>query len=278
MRFITLILALLAALFSLPAAAQDFPPRPDGPVLDQAYILPPDQESALDAKLRAYNAETGRSVIVATVNSLNGEEPQVYTRDLARTWGIGGEESRQGVLMVVAPNERKIWISTARGVQGTLTDISTGRIIQDVMIPAFQNDDMAGGIIAGADAIIERLNMDPAEAQAIAEAEAAAARNSRGSSGGASIGGIIFWIVLIVFFIAIFGRNRGQRSSRHRRGVVGDVAGTVGEVVLWGVINGLFDGDGDGGGWGGGSSGGGGFGGFGGGGGGFNGGGAGGSW
>ncbi|MFC4254813.1 TPM domain-containing protein [Altererythrobacter xixiisoli] len=268
-RFLALILALLAALASLPAAAQNFPPRPDGPVLDQADILPPAEEAALDAKLRAYNQQTGRSVVVATVNSLNGEDPQFYTRNLARAWGIGGEESRQGVLMMVAPNDRKVFISTARGVQTTLTDISTARIVRNVIIPAFKNDDMAGGVIAGVDAVLERLNMDPAEAQALAEAEAAAAKNGR--SDDVSIGGVIFWIVLIVFLVFLFGRG-GARGRRHGAG------GVVGDVILWGALNALSNSDGDGWGGGGGSSGGGGFGGFGGGGGGFNGGGSGGSW
>ncbi|BBC73882.1 conserved hypothetical protein [Altererythrobacter sp. B11] len=270
MRFLALILAALAAFLALPAAAQDFPARPEGPVLDQANVLPPAEEAALDAKLRAYNQQTGRAVIVATVNSLDGLDPESYARGLAEKWGVGGAETEEGVLMLVAPNEREVWISTARGVQARLTDVSAGRIVRNTIIPAFKNGDMPGGIAAGADAIMERLSMDPAQAAAIEEAEAAAAKAGNGSERSAGIGGVIFWMVLIIFFAVIFGRG-GRGRRRH------GVASSVGNVILWSAIGSAMGGHRSGGG-GFGGGGGGGFGGFGGGGGGFNGGGAGGSW
>jgi len=275
MRFLALILAAFAALVSLPAAAQDYPARPDGPILDQADILPPAEEAALDQKLRAYNAETGRAIIVATVNSLDGEEASTYARDLAERWDIGGEETEEGVLMLVAPKERKVWITTGRGVQTRLTDVSTGRIVRNTIIPAFKAGDMPGGIAAGVDAIIERLNMDPAQAAAIAEAEKAAEKNGSGAAAAAGIGGVLFWMMLIIFFVLIFGR-KGRRRRRY------GVGSAVGDIILWNAIGsamGHHHHHSGGSSWGGGGfSGGGGFGGFGGGGGGFNGGGAGGSW
>lgn len=275
MRFIFALLgALLPALALMagsPLAAQEFPARPEGPVLDAADILPPADEAALDAKLRAYNQTTGRALIIATVPDLGGETADVYAQQLAEAWDIGGATTEEGVLMLVAPQERKVWITTARGVQTRLTDVSTGRIVRDTIIPAFKAGDMPGGIAQGADAIIARLDMDPATAKAIDEAEAAA-QAQRGDVSSSTIGGAIFWVVVIVFFMLVFGRRgaRGRRSG---------MAGTVGDVILWTAINAAMNSrDSGGGGFGGGDSGGGGFGGFGGGGGGFNGGGAGGSW
>ena len=264
-RFLIVVLTLFAG----PLAAQEFPPRPDGPVLDQAGIIPPAEEQALDQRLRAYNAETGRAIIVATINSLEGLETSMYARDLAEAWGVSGTETEAGVLMLVAPNEREVFIATARGVQGTLTDISTGRIIRETIVPAFRQDDYAGGIAAGVDAIIERLNVDPAQAEAIAEAEAAADAR-RGDEGGFPIGAI-FWVGFLVFFFVLPALRGGGRRRRYRRSGMG---GVVGDIILWeagkAVARGLSGNDGFGGG--------GGFGGFGGGGGGFNGGGAGGGW
>ena len=276
--------ALLAALFALlcgpSLAAQDFPARPAVPVLDAANVLPPQQEAQLNQQLTEYNRQTGRAIVVATVNDLQGLPIDMYAQQLAETWDIGGAETEEGALMVVAPSEREIWITTARGVQGRLTDVATGRIIRETMIPAFRNGDMPSGIIAGANAIIERLNMDPATAQAIDEAAAAGAREQRSGSGGlGTIFGAIFWVVMILGFMGLFGR--GGRRRRHRRY---GAAGAVGEVLLWSALghamgsgsrNSGFGGFGGGGGGGGGLGG---FGGFGGGGGGFNGGGAGGSW
>lgn len=276
-RLFALVALLLAAL-ALPAHAQNYPARPDGPVLDQANIIPAGEEAALDRKLRDYNAATGRAIVVATVNSLDGEPIETYTRNLAEQWDIGGAETEEGVLMLVAPNEREIFIATARGVQGRLTDISTGRIVRNTIIPAFKNGDMPGGITAGVDQIVERLNMDPAQAEAIAEAEAAAERE-RASEGGFPIGGLI-WIAFIFFFFILPMMRRGRRYSRR-----GGLGRTASDIILWEVGSAIAreamrGGSGGGSSWGGGSSGGfgGGFGGFGGGGGGFNGGGAGGSW
>ena len=278
MRWLFACLALLAAIAGAPAAAQDFPPRPAGPVYDGANIISPGEEQLLAQRLSDYNRTTGRAVIVATVPSLDGEEVEPYARKLAETWDIGGKESENGLLLLVAPNERQMWISTARGLQERMTDIMAGRIYRDVIVPKFKAGDMSGGIAAGVDAIIAQLDMDPAQAKAIEEAEAA--RNANAAKEAApAIAGVIFWIVMIVIFAVVFGR--GARGRRYRGG--GGVGNAVGNVLLWTAVNaamnsGHSSGGGWGGGGGGGSSGGGGFGGFGGGGGGFNGGGAGGGW
>ena len=272
-------LALAVAVLIGGTASAAMPPRPAGPVLDQADVLPPAEEAALDQKLRAYNATTGRAVIVATVSSLDGLDEVTYGQQLAEAWGIGGKETEKGVLLLIAPKERRVRIATARGVQyDGFNDILAARIIRDTITPRFKAGDMAGGITAGVDAIIVDLNRTPAQAKAIAEAEAAAKAQDSSGKGG-TIGGFVFWIAMIGVFMVVFGRG-GRRGRRYSRG--GNVAGAVGEVILWSALNAAFDNDGDRGGFGGGGfgggGGGGGFGGFGGGGGGFNGGGASGGW
>jgi len=275
MRQILVMLSLLWLALAGPAQAQPLPARPDGPVLDAANIISPADEALLDARLRAYNETTGRAIIVATVPSLDGEEIEPYAQDLAESWGIGGAESENGVLFLVAPNERRMRIATARGVQERLTDIMSGRIIRDVITPRFKADDYSGGIVAGVDAIIQQLDMDPAQAKAIEEAERARQAQSAKAAAPA-IAGVVFWIAMIVFFAIAFGRRTKGRHYRR-----GGAAGAVGDVLLWTAINAAMNSGGrsGGSGWGGGGGGGGGgFGGFGGGGGGFNGGGASGGW
>lgn len=270
--FAALALALSLTLsLASPATAQTYPAAPDGPILDQADIIPADQEAVLDAQLRAYNAQTGNALIIATVNSLEGLPADLYAFELAETWGIGGAETEKGVLMLVAPNDRKVHITTSRGVQGVLTDISTGRIVHDIILPAFKAGDMPGGIIAGTSAIVERLNMDPVEAKAVTEAEAAAER-TRKSEGGFPFGSLIWLGFMFFFFILPMMRGRGRRRGYDG----GGAGGAVGNIILWEVGSAIARGAIGGGG--GGGFGGGGFGGFGGGGGGFNGGGAGGGW
>jgi uncharacterized protein len=273
-RRLAAFLALLVALVSSTAWAQ-LPARPAGPIADNANVLNTADAAALDAKLRAYNQSTGRAIIVATVPSLDGEEIEPYAQRLAEAWGIGGAESENGVLFLVAPNERKLRIHTARGVQERMTDIMSGRIIRDTVVPRFKSGDMSGGIVAGVDAIIAQLDMDPAQAQAIEEAQAAAER-ARQDEGGFPIGAL-FWLVFVFLFFVLPMLSRG---GRHRRRSRSPWSNTARDIILWeagsAIARGILNSGSDGGGWGGG--GGGGFGGFGGGGGGFNGGGASGGW
>lgn len=266
--------ALLLALVATGAAAQDFPTRPDGPILDSADLLPPAEESALDQRLRTYNEETGRAVLVVTIPTLNGEPAAVYAPALGDAWGVGGKETQQGVILLVAPEDREVFIATARGAQTGLTDIASGRIVRERILPQFKAENYATGIIAGVDGIIESLDMEPAEALAIEEAERARQR-ANAEVDEASLGSAFFWIMMILAFMFIFGRGGRRRGRRYRRG------SGIGDVILWSAIDGAIRSSsrrgGFGGGFGGGGFGGGGFGGFGGGGG-FNGGGAGGSW
>lgn len=270
MRRLAAFLALLMALVSSTAWAQ-LPARPEGPIADYANIIAPEDEAALDARLRAYNQSTGRAIIVATVNSLDGEEIEPYALRVAEAWEIGGAESQNGVLLLVAPNDRKLTIRTARGVDVRLTDIMSGRIIDNVIVPKFKSGDMSGGIVAGVNAIIAQLDMDPAQAKAIEEAQAAAER-ARGEDGGFPIGAL-FWLVFVVLFFIVPMLSRGGRRRRRSRS---PWANTARDIILWeagsAIARGVFN---SGGGFGGG---GGGFGGFGGGGGGFSGGGASGGW
>lgn len=273
MRFFALLLAFLAFLpIGGHALAQDFPPRPEVPVYDGANIINPAAEQALNQRLTQYNRQTGRAIVIATIASLDGLPVQTYAQQLAETWGVSGEETEEGVVMLVAPSERDAWITTARGVQTTLTDAMAGRIFRNQMVPRFREGDYSGGIAAGVDGIIQTLDMDPAQARAIEEAEAAARRNG-GREGGASFVGVLFWIAMIGGFIFLFGR--GGRGRRRRRYGMGSMAR---DVILWNAIGSMTRGGSGGFGGSSGGSGFGGFGGFGGGGGGFNGGGAGGSW
>ncbi len=275
-RFLIL-LALWLAMMASPVLAQDFPPAPDGPIYDAADIIPADQEAALDQRLRDYNAQTGRAVVVATMATTGGIDVDTYSRELAEFWDIGGVETEEGVLLFVARDDRKMAIKTARGLDDRLTDISAGRIIRNTLRPAFRDGDFGGGITQAVDEIIARLDLSPADARAIAEAEAAA-ETQRSEEGGFPIGTII-WLVFIVFFFVIPMFSGGKRR-RYRRGGVG---GVVGDIILWEAGKAIARGVSDSGssGWGGGGfggGGGGGFGGFGGGGGGFGGGGASGGW
>jgi uncharacterized protein len=257
---------LLALLLAAPAAALDLPQRPQGPIYYEAELLPAAEEAQLDQRLREFNARTGNAVIVATVNSLQGDSIEDYAVKLYAQWGIGGAERDTGVLLLVAPSEHKVRIEVGYGLTPYITDILSGRIIRDVITPQFKKGDMAAGINAGVGALLTQLSKSPADAKAIAEAAAAAEKNRGGQSGGFPVGALL-WMGFILFFVflPLLGRRRG-RHYRH-----GGVGGTVGNILLWTALNSAMNSGRHGGGWGGGGGGGfgggggGGFGGFGGG-------------
>ena len=249
------LLPLLLLLVAAPAAAQDFP-KLTGRVVDAANIIPPADEAALTQKLEAVETASSRQLVVATVPSLQGYDIADFGYQLGRTWGIGQKGANNGMILLVAPNERKVRIDVGYGLEPIMTDALSHQIITQQILPAFKRGDYPGGINAGTDAIIEQLRAPPeqAEQKAIAAQQAQRERGQSGDDGG-SIFPLIFWGVVFLFFILPMLRG-GRRGRRHRR---------RGGVWVWGPGLG-------GGGWGGGSSGGG-FGGFGGGGGGFGGGG-----
>jgi uncharacterized protein len=244
---------LLLLLLAAPATAQDFP-KLTGRVVDGANIIPDADEAALTQKLEALETASSRQLVVATIPSLQGYDIADFGYRLGRHWGIGQKGANNGIILLVAPNERKVRIDVGYGLEPIMTDALSHQIITQQILPAFKRNDYPGGINAGADAIIAQLQAPPEQAEQKAIAAQQAQRESGSSDDGGSIFPLIFWGIVFIFFILPMLRG-GRRGRRHRRS----------GVWVWGPGLG-------GGGWGGGSSGGG-FGGFGGGGGGFGGGG-----
>lgn len=259
-RFLAALLLLFAA---LPAAAQTFPPL-TGRVVDGANLLDPAQEQALTQKLQALEQQSGRQLVVATFPSLEGRSIEDYGYRLGRTWAIGDKEKDDGVLLIVAPNERRVRIETGYGARVFLTDALSSIIIRNAITPRFKAGDFPGGIDAGVDAIAEQMRLPPEEAaKRLQEAEAGAA-TSRQTSNGAGLVPLVFWGLVVCFVFLSFARRASGRRYRGKRRRGGGIDPMV---VLWGldVLSHAARNSGGGGG--------GGFGGFGGGGGGFSGGG-----
>lgn len=265
-------LLLMLTLLAVPqlAGAQTFPPL-SGRVVDAANLLSPAQKQQLEALSTDVGNVAQRQFVVATIPDLQGYPIEDYGYKLGRAWGIGQKDANNGIILIVAPNERKVRIEVGYGLEPIMTDALAQTIIDDQILPKFRAGDMAGGIMAGAQAITEQMKAPPEAAEARVKAAAALPQAAR-SSGSSSDGFVaVFWIFIILFFVLpiVF---RGARGRKYRGG--------RGPVVLWGP--------GLGGGWGSGSSSsgwssggsdwGGGGGGFSGGGGSFGGGGASGSW
>jgi uncharacterized protein len=161
--FAALALALSLAPSALRAAdAADFPPL-TGRVVDQANLLPPQAKQDLEIKLADLEQKSGIQFVVATVSSLQGEEIEPYANELFRHWALGEKTRNNGVLLLVAPKERKVRIEVGYGLEGTLTDALSKIVIVNAIAPRFKAGDFAGGITRGVEDVITILTTDSSE-------------------------------------------------------------------------------------------------------------------
>jgi uncharacterized protein len=257
---------LLILQLAAPAFADPVFPKLTGRVTDAAGVLPADVVARLDGKLKTLEDTTGTQLVVATVPDLGGYEIEEYGYQLGRAWGIGQKGQNNGAILIIAPAQRKLRIEVGYGLEGTLTDAVSSRIIRGSIVPRFKAGDLAGGVEAGTDELIALLQLPPDQQQAAVKQ---LSQRADSADDGPGLGALV-WLVIIIVWIIIATR-RGARGRRS------------GPVIIWGPdLGGSWSNRRDSGwsgGWGGGSSGGGGgFGGFSGGGGSFGGGGASGDW
>ena len=265
----------------------------NNPVIDEAKILSASDKQAIETKLRSLNDRGLAQAAVVIVPTTNGEDIFDYSMKVADRWKLGKKDTDQGLLMVVAVNDRKMYILTGYGLEGTLPDAVAKRIISDDITPRFKQGDYAGGITAGINRIEERLTTDPAilkQADANRVNTNANANTQSNQEGGIPLIFLgFFGFVAGMILTSILGRFFGSIATAGGIVTLGTVfgAGLLGSMFVAFIVFLflLFRGGGGvvflpGGGFGGGGFGGGGFGGggFSGGGGGFGGGGAGGDW
>src|SRR5713101_8664699 len=156
------LVALLCA--GLAVFAANFPAL-TGRIVDQANIIPADTHNAIEPKLADLETKSGIQLVVATVNSLQGQEIEPYANELFRTWKLGEKTKNNGVLLLVAPNEHRVRIEVGYGLEGTLTDALSKIIIANAIAPRFKIGDFDGGVSRGVDDIITVLTTDAAEWQ-----------------------------------------------------------------------------------------------------------------
>jgi uncharacterized protein len=202
-----LVLALVFALAAPALAAPAFPAL-TGRVVDQADVIPPAAEVALDAKLSALEAKTTDQLVVVTLKSLGGYEIADFGYQLGRAWGIGQKGKNNGVLLIVAPNEQDVRIEVGYGREGDLTDAVTRLIIENSILPKFRAGDYAGGIAAGTDDIIKVLTGDAAAFKERAAQTPKAYDPQRPDSQSGGTGG--FAVVLIIFIAFIIFSRIGR--------------------------------------------------------------------
>ena len=212
-------LGLCAALLCLAtglAFAYDFPAL-TGRVVDDAGVIPAATRQNLDAKLKDLEDKSGTQLVVATVKSLQGGDIETFANQLFRAWKLGEAKKNNGVLLLVAPAERKVRIEVGYGLEGTLTDALGSVIIASAIVPRFKTGDYAGGIERGVDGIISVLTTDAEEWHAKTRVRA----EDQQSLFDALFPILLFLVVVFIFQYMM--RNAGGRSGTLGRGRGGTV-------------------------------------------------------
>jgi uncharacterized protein len=248
----------VAAFFTLlttkSQATEVIPPKPDRYFNDYAGVVSKSAALRFNEELAGFERETSDQVVVAIFPKMqSGSDIADYTQRVAQAWGVGQKERRNGVVLFVFVQDRKLFIQVGYGLEGALPDITAFDITEYKIKPRFRNGDYEGGIAVGIDSIVKAIRGEyKGSGKTVAE-------KHRGG-GGSSIWFFIIFLIALIVISRMLRRLGGWGYSSRGGGPI------------------FFPGGGGGGGWSSGGGGGGGFSGFGGGGGSFGGGGAGSSW
>lgn len=188
----------LLAVFSVHAFAAELPAL-TGRVVDGANVIEPGTRESITRQLEAFETKSSDQVVVVTVPDLDGQDIESYSNRLYRHWALGQKQENNGVLLVVAPNDRKVRIEVGYGLEGTLTDLLSKLIIENSIIPGFRSGDYSGGIARGVNDIIQVLSGDSAEL------EARAKRNIKEPNTDIDWFMVIFITVWVIIFFGGFG-------------------------------------------------------------------------
>jgi uncharacterized protein len=214
-------LLLLLVLTGSASGALEFPTL-TGRVVDAAGLLADGVQQQLQQQLEQHEQQTSNQIVVVTLPSLQGTAIDDYGYQLGRHWGIGQGDRDNGVLLIVAPNEREVRIEVGYGLEGVLTDAASHAIIQNVILPEFRDHHYEAGILKGVDAIMGTLQ---------GTYEPVARRPTVDHN-------ILF--MLFIFIISIGERFASLFSSRLvSAGVLGGIAGLIGWLLLGSLAIGL---------------------------------------
>lgn len=200
-RFVLFILLLL---LPLNVAALEVP-KATGYVNDRAGLISSSTELKIENFLRGFEGSDSTQLVILTVESLEGEALEEYSLKVAENWKLGQKDKDNGALLLIAKQERKIRIEVGYGLEGKLTDLLTGRIIDNEISPRFKAGDFEGGVVAGISAMAEAVRGEYTGTGTTARKKK---RNPWGS------------LALLLFLgpgLMLLGGGGGRRG-RHRRG------------------------------------------------------------
>ncbi len=192
-------------------------PALTGHVIDQAQGLSADQAQALDAKLGQFEAQRGTQLVVLLVPTTQPEDIAAYAQRVGDTWKIGRKQVGDGLLIVVALQDRRVRIEVAKALEGAIPDLAASRVIEQAITPAFRRGDVAGGLNAGVDRLMALVTGEKLPAP-----EASAPRGQGFDLNQLIVFGLIGIPIVSGVLGAVFGRKLGALLT-----------GALGGGIVW---------------------------------------------
>lgn len=180
-----------------------------GPVMDEVGILAPEDKAEIEQLLRSFNQRDMAQIQVYITSSLQDLPIEQASIDITDQWKLGSKEKDNGLLFLIAPNERKMRIEVGQGLEGIMTDLHTKKIQDDIVVPYFKEQRMSEGVLNGVKAIITVL--DGEELQSIAKP------HSAGGGGGGGIS-LPFWVIVPLWILIILMGRLGGGRRRYMGG------------------------------------------------------------
>jgi uncharacterized protein len=209
-----------ALFFCAPLAAQELQPVPalSAHVIDQTGTLDAAQREALEAKLTAFEGTTGSQMVVVMVPTTQPEDIADYTQRLGDAWKIGRKDVGDGLLVVVAKNDRRVRIAPAKALEGAVPDLAARQIIDSAITPAFRAGDYAGGLSKAVDMLSARVR-----GEALPAPEQHASRDARPGLQLDELAMFFFVGVPILgaLLTGLFGRKPGSLATGGAAGAIG---------------------------------------------------------
>ena len=231
------------------AAVADFNVPPlTGPVVDQANILNNSTKDDLQRFLRQLVEHGGAQIQIATVQNLGGLSIEEVSIKITDQWKLGQKKEDRGLLVLLAPNERKIRIEVGQGLEGSLTDLTAGRIISEVITPRLKEGSADRAVIDGVVAIVQYT--DPKLLSEL-QMPAGAVSQSTAPSNSTNWPGVLLWLVIVMLFILprFMGGSHGSGAGLAAGLLLGGLGGHGRGGFGWSGGGGGFSGGGASGRW-----------------------------
>ncbi len=225
---IVLLAFITSAVVSVGVQALNVPKTPtDIPIVDQTNTLTDEQKNQLAQQIAEERKASGNQVAVLMVRSLENESLENYSLKVAREWGVGTGENNNGVLLLIAKDDRRLRIEVGTGLEGALTDAQSGRIIRNDITPQFKNDKYYEGVKAGVTSIIAAIN-----------GEYVASSTATGQDTASFPWELIFFASIMGF--SWLGAILGRTKSWWAGGVIGGGAGVIVGFLMASVVVGAL--------------------------------------